>query len=268
MADNQLQKNEPKALKAYFESPTVKTKFEEILGKRAPAFLTSLLQIANGSTALQACSPVSIFNAAATAATLDLPINPNLGFAWILPYKGQAQFQLGWKGFVQLAQRSGQYSRIITAPIYENQFRSWNAVTEDLHVDSNIEGNGIVVGYVAFFRLLNGYEKVEYWTKEKVLNHAKRFSKNFNGNNSIWQSDFDAMALKTVLKNTLSKWGPLSIQMETAMKVDQAIINDPEGQSVTYLDNEGPSRDEIGAKANDATEQAIKALSGEAKGGK
>lgn len=268
--NQQVQKNQPNTLQTFFESEGVKTKFQAVLKERTPQFLTSLFQVVNGNDTLKAANPISIFNAAMIAATLDLPINQNLGFAWIVPYKGQAQFQLGYKGFIQLAQRSGQYARITTAPVYENQFKGWNSITEDLQVDGSIKGQGLIHGYFAFFRLLNGYEKVAYWTRQQVLDHAKRFSKAWDSQNSIWKTDFDKMAMKTVLKSLLSTWGPLSIQMETAIKVDQAVINDAEGNSVTYSDNEGPSREEIGAKANDATEQALKGLTSEAKnqGGK
>lgn len=252
---NEIQKQEEGVLKQYFDSPGIKSKFQELLGQRAPAFLTSLLQVANGNETLRACSPVSIFNSAATAATLDLPINQNLGFAWIVPFKGQAQFQMGYKGYIQLAQRSGQYSRINAIAVYSNQFKSWDELTETLVADFSVEGSGDVAGFVAYFRLLNGYQKTVFWSKEKVWNHARKFSKSL-GDKSIWNTDFDSMALKTVIKNMLSKWGILSVEMQKAIQVDQAVINDPEGNDFHYPDNETTNQD----RAEGSTGKALEGM--------
>ncbi len=146
-------------------------------GKKAQGFISSVLQVINGNKLLNKVDPNSVVNAAATAASLDLPINPNLGFAWIVPYKGKAQFQIGWKGFVQLALRTGQYKRINSIEVYENQFKSFNRLTEELTADFDIVGEGEIVGYAAYFMLTNGMEKMTYWSKEEVINHAKKYSK-------------------------------------------------------------------------------------------
>jgi recombination protein RecT len=185
---------------------------------------------------LKNADPISVYNSAMLAATLDLPINQNLGFAWIVPYGKAAQFQLGVKGLVQLAQRSGQYLNINVIEVYENQFESFNTLTEKLSANFDLPGDGKIVGYAAYFKLINGFEKTCYWTVEKVMQHGKRYSKSYN--NGPWKTDFDAMAKKTVLKSTLSKWGILSIEMQTAVKVDQAVINDETGENVTYVDHE------------------------------
>ena len=185
---------------------------------------------------LKNADPISVYNAALMAATLDLPINQNLGFAWIVPYGKAAQFQLGVKGLVQLAQRSGQYLNINVIEVYENQFESFNTLTENLNAKFDLPGEGKIIGYAAYFKLINGFEKTCFWTTEKVIQHGKRYSKSFN--NGPWKSDFDAMAKKTVLKSTLSKWGILSIEMQTAVKIDQSVINDDQGNDVTYVDHE------------------------------
>jgi recombination protein RecT len=185
---------------------------------------------------LKNADPISVYNAALMAATLDLPINQNLGFAWIVPYGKAAQFQLGVKGLVQLAQRSGQYLNINVIEVYENQFESFNTLTENLNAKFDLPGEGKIIGYAAYFKLINGFEKTCFWTTEKVIQHGKRYSKSFN--NGPWKTDFDAMAKKTVLKSTLSKWGILSIEMQTAVKIDQSVINDDQGESVTYVDHE------------------------------
>lgn len=222
--------------KEYFAKDGVKKKFEELLGKKSVGFITSVMQVVNGNNYLQKASPESIFNAAAMAATLDLPINNNLGLAWIVPYGQSAQFQMGWKGYVQLAQRTGQYKAVNVTEVYENQFTSYNRLTEELDADFTQVGTGAVVGYVAYFKLLNGFEKTSFWTIDEVKRHGVKFSKTFNQKGGVWESNFDAMAKKTVLKNTLSKWGLLSIEMQQATIADQSIIKDVETIDVDYVD--------------------------------
>lgn len=234
-------------IKQFFDREDVKTKFSAMLGKRAPQFITSVLQIATSNKLLENADPLSIYNSAAIAATLDLPLNNNLGFAWIVPYKKNfkdaqgnwqsvvlAQFQIGYRGFIQLAQRTGNYQRINVTEVFANQFKKWNALTEELDADFSIDGTGEVVGFCCYFRLHNGFEKVSYWTIEKVRKHAERYSKSFG--DGPWKTEFDKMAKKTVLKNTLSIWGILSIEMQTAIKADQSVINDAEAIDVTHID--------------------------------
>jgi recombination protein RecT len=237
MSQNQI------TVKQFFAKDAVKSKFEELLGKKANGFVTSVLQVVNNNNLLQKATPESVYNCAAVAATLDLPINNSLGFAWIVPYGGQAQFQIGWKGLVQLANRTGQYKAINVVEVYENQFKSFNRLTEELDADFTQEPSGKIVGYVAYFKLLNGFEKTSYWSVADVEKHAKRFSKTYGG--GVWKSDFDAMAKKTVLKNTLSKWGILSIEMQTATIADQAVIKDAETLDVEYIDASEPNAEQL-----------------------
>lgn len=224
--------------KDLFGQKSIQQRFEAILGKKAQGFISSVLQVINSNNLLSKADPSTVLNAAATAASLDLPINPNLGFAWIVPYKGQAQFQIGWKGFVQLALRTGQYQRLNATEVYENQFKAFNRLTEHLDADFNIEGEGEIVGYAAYFRLSNGMEKMTYWSTKEVVKHAKKYSKAYDKSFSPWQDKDQkhAMALKTVLKNTLSKWGIMSIEMQTAQLADQA-VQVTEGE-YDYVDNE------------------------------
>ena len=223
-------------IKGFFEQTAVKNRFTEMLGKRSNQFISSVLQITANNSILKNADPLSVYNAALMAATLDLPINQNLGFAWIVPYGKQAQFQMGFKGYVQLAQRTGQYTSINVIDVHENQFVSFNTLTEEFNADFSVEGNGKIVGYAAYFKLVNGFEKTCYWTTEKVMAHGKRYSKTYT--NGPWKTDFDAMAKKTVLKSTLSKWGILSIEMQQALKVDQSVIKDEAGDEVQYVDHE------------------------------
>lgn len=224
--------------KDLFSQKSIQQRFEAILGKKAQGFISSVLQVINGNRLLSTADPQTVLNAAATAASLDLPINPNLGFAWIVPYKGKAQFQMGWKGFVQLALRTGQYQRINVTEVFENQFKSFNRLTEELIADFDVEGKGDIVGYASYFRLNNGMEKMTYWSKEEVINHAKKYSQAYGkGSMSPWndKDQFHAMAKKTVLKNAISKWGIMSIEMQTAQLVDQS-VQDQEGD-FKYIDN-------------------------------
>ena len=223
-------------IKTFFEKPAVKNRFAEMLGKRSNQFISSVLQITANNSMLKNADPISVYNSALMAATLDLPINQNLGFAWIVPYGKAAQFQIGFKGLIQLAQRSGQYLNINVIEVYENQFVSFNTLTENLNANFDLPGEGKIIGYAAYFKLINGFEKTCFWTEEKVIQHAKRYSKSFN--NGPWKTDFSAMAKKTVLKSTLSKWGILSIEMQTAVKIDQGVINDETGEDITYVDHE------------------------------
>ena len=234
-----IQKPVTNPTRAFFESTDIKARFNELMGKRAPQFIASVLQSVANNKLLANADPKSVYMAAVTAATLNLPINQNLGFAYIVPYKGEAQFQIGWKGLVQLAQRTGQYQRINVIAVYENQFKAYNALTEELQADFTVDGKGRIVGYAAYFKLNNGFEKLSFWSREKVEQHGRRYSKSFS--NGVWNTDFDAMALKTVLKNTLAKWGILSIEMEEVIIKDQS-VEDFNG-NLRYIDNEADTID-------------------------
>lgn len=231
-------------------SATVQQKFEKLLGAKAPGFISSVLQTVNNNKLLEKADPKTVLNAAATAASLDLPINQSLGRAWIVPFKGQAQFQIGYKGFVELAQRSGKYRAINAIAVYENQFEGFDSLEERLLGDFTKDGEGKVVGYAAYFELLNGFKKTVFWSTERVHEHAKRFSKSFN--NGPWKTDFDAMAKKTVLKHTLANWGVLSIEMQTATIADQAV--QPEEGKYQYLDNV------VDIDANNAEEETARVI--------
>jgi len=227
----------------FFEQDAVKGKFEAMIGKRAPQFITSVLQIVNSNDLLKNAEPVSIYTAAATAATLDLPLNNNLGFAYIVPFNDRksgtvkAQFQLGWKGFVQLAQRSGQFKTISVTPVYEGQVDEEDPLSGMTFNWKNKTSNK-VVGYASYFKLLNGFEKTMYMTVEQVQAHASKYSQTYKRGYGVWKDDFDAMAQKTVLKLLLSKYAPLSVEMQTAEVADQAVINNFDTMEVEYIDNQ------------------------------
>lgn len=211
-----------------------KKRFEEILGKKAPGFISSVISAVKGNANLALCEPGTVLSSAAVAASLDLPINPNLGFAYIVPYSNQAQFQMGWRGFVQLAMRTGQYQTINVSAVCEGEIKRHDKFTGEMEFDSTGKKSDNVVGYVAYFRLLNSFEKWFYMTLEEVQAHGKKYSKSFGNASGRWKLDFDAMAKKTVLKLLLSKFGILSIEMQTAIQADQGVIS---GSDTTdYID--------------------------------
>ena len=255
-----LEHSTNKSLKDLLNSEYVKNRFLEVMGEKAPAFLASVLNAIQKNPELAKCDQQSVLSSAMVAATLDLPVDSNLGFSAIVPYntkiKNQktkeeywvtlAQFQIMYKGFIQLALRSGQYKTINVSPIYEDEFESYDIISGDIQIrpvangyreQENIDK---IIGYVAFFRLINGFERLEYWPLSKIKAHGERYSKSFNHSNGLWKKDPHAMYAKTVLKNTLSKWGILSVSMQNAIVADQGVIRDfrkpIDGENVNYID--------------------------------
>ena len=213
---------EAKTLKGMLESPAYKKKFEEMLGKKAAGFMSSIIAVTNNNNYLMKADPATVIGAAAQAAMLDLPINQSLGFAYIVPYKGAAQFQLGYKGYIQLAQRSGQYVDIGAKTVYEGELEYENRLLDKFRFGERTGDK--VIGYLAYFRLTNGFEKMLFMTLDEMQAHAKKYSQNYKGGTDKWGlADFNVMAEKTVLKRLLSKFGPLSIE---SVQMSQALSND------------------------------------------
>ena len=212
---------------------SVKARFEELLGKKAPGFISSLLSVVNNNKLLAKANPKTVIAAGAMAASLDLPINQNLGFANIIPYGNEAQFQMGYKGYIQLAMRTGQYQTINAAEVYEGEIVKQNRFTGEYEFGEKTSDK--IVGYIAYFKLVNGFEKYLYMSIEEMQAHAKKFSKNYKGGTDKWGiTDFHSMAIKTVLKRLISKYGILSIEMQGQQMVD-AITND--GGKITMHDD-------------------------------
>ena len=243
-----------KQLKTMLSNDNTKSRFKEILGQKAPGFISSILSVANGNTMLQNAEPQSVLNAAVIAATLDLPINPNLGYSAIVPYKDRktgivsGQFQLMYKGLVELCLRSGQFASLIDEVVYEGQLVRKNKFTGEYIFDEDSKTSDKVIGYMAYFRLVNGFEKTFYMTIDEVQKHAKTYSQSYSKGYGVWVDSFDVMARKTVLKLLLSKYAPKSIQMQHALTFDQAVVKNDltaadtiEDAEITYIDNEQPS---------------------------
>lgn len=256
----------PATLKTLLDNDNVKAKFASILNDRANGFMANLAVMASNSEALRKCDPMTIVSAAVVSASLDLPLDPNLGFAAVVPYvtkqkdgsfKDVAQFQMMYKGLIQLAMRSGQYKTIGVTEIFDGQLKSENPLTSEYEFDFATKTSDKVVGYAAYFKLINGFEKTVYWPIEKIDAHGKRYSKTYAKGFGKWKDDFNAMARKTVLKNLLSSWGILSIEMQKAVKYDQSTVKDVDGTEFEYADaEEVKSFDEndVTAKRNGATE--------------
>lgn len=225
-------------VRGLLDKDSVKKRINEIMGRRGPQFSAALVQLTKQNFMLQKCRPETVVGAALTAAALDLPIDPNLGQAHVVPYGQDAQFQMGYKGFIQLAQRSGQMLRMNDVVIPKGALVGWNPLTEELVVDfdrEEVDWNADPAGYAFYFKTVSGFEKTVFWSYDRVLAHAKRFSKSFNKGSSPWQSDFDAMALKSVIKYALNRYGPLSVEVQRLAGRDQGVIDIDD--NVKYPDN-------------------------------
>ena len=236
-----VQKVDPNTVpvKTLLNQELFKKKFEDVLGARAPQFIASVINLVGNDKYLAGCNPISVISACLVAATLDLPIDKNLGYAWIVPYKEKgipkAQFQMGYRGYVQLALRSGQYRSINVINVHEGELVKWDPLTEEMKIDFNQKMSDKVIGYAAYFELLNGFKKAEYWDMQRILEHKNKFSKSDFG----WNKDFNAMARKTVLRNLLNHWGILSIQMQKGMSADMAATEDSAAEAPLLITDDG-----------------------------
>lgn len=229
--------------KHFFNSPAVKQKFSEVLDGNGQQFVASLLSIVTNNNLLAKATNESIMIAAMKAATLKLPIEPSLGMAYIVPYNrnekqgntwvkiNEAQFQMGYKGFIQLAQRSGQIRNINCDIVYKEEFLRYDKVYGTLHLKEEQVDSGEVEGYFASLELINGFRKMIFWKKEKVIAHAQKYSKTYDKqigdfkSGTPWKTEFDAMAQKTLIKELLSKYAPLSTELQEAIIADNEDSN-------------------------------------------
>ena len=208
------------SVKALVQRPEVQERFRQVLGARGNQFAASIVSLVNATPQLRNCAPNSVLAACMTAATLDLPIHPALGLAYVVPFKDEATFQIGYKGLIQLAIRSGQYRFLNSCALYEGQLQRRDKLTGEIWLNHDAPDQGEVIGYVASLQLVNGFRHAVFWSRQEVEAHALRFSKSYKSKTSPWQTDFDAMALKTVLKALLTKWGILSIELQGAITSD------------------------------------------------
>ena len=231
---------QPQTLSALIKSPAVKEQFAEVLKTKGDSFLASVLTTVNNSALLQKAEPTTILSAAMVAASLELPIVPSLGFAALVPFRDGktgvcvCQFQIMARGLVQLALRTGQYRKIEVEAVHTGEIKSRNRFTGEIEFGEATDDN--VVGYLGFFELCNGFRKFLYMSNEEISEHAQKYSQTAKRGFGLWVDNFDAMARKTVLKLLLAKWGPLSVEMQTALLRDQTAETDGNAQP-TYVDN-------------------------------
>lgn len=225
-------------LQSLIQLPDIQKRFNEVLGKRAPSFISSILSAVAANPKLKEADPMSIISSAMIAASLDLPINASLGMAYIVPFKGAASFQIGWKGLAQLAMRSGQFRTLNATKVLEGQLVKRDTFTGEMTFQEEATSDK-VIGYLLYFKLLNGFEKYHYWTVEECEAHGKKFSQTYKKGFGLWKESFDAMALKTVIKSGLSKYAPLSIDMQKAIESDQGVFTEPDALP-QFPDNEAP----------------------------
>lgn len=226
----------------FLEQDSVKNYIAKTLKGKQDNFTLNVTALANSSPQLKACDPNSLLAVAISATALGLDINPNLGYAWAVPYKEKATFQIGSNGYKQLAMRTNKYEKINVTKIYENQFISWNPLYEELEINLSVKPEGKVHGYASYFKRKDGFSKTIYWTREQVEAHGKKYSKSYNSKSSPWQTSFDKMAEKTVIKDLLRNWAELSTEqnIQQAIQKDQSAINinfDTEEETIEYVDN-------------------------------
>lgn len=232
------QQQNMQAIKSELSKPAIQKRIEEMIGRKPDSFVTSVLQVVASNGLLAQSSPESVIGAVYTACALNLPLNNNLGFAYIVPFKGNASFQMGYKGYIQLAQRTGQIKRIGAVAVYDGEEHEdvKNRLTSLIPKDVS----GEIIGYAALLETITGFEAIHVMTIKELKEHATRYSQTFKKGFGVWKDNFDAMAKKTVIKLLISKYAPMSVELQKAVENDQAVVSlDNEGnESINYPDNE------------------------------
>ena len=254
---NELAVTKKQGIAGYLAQEAVKANVENVVGiKDSQRFISSVVSAVQTNPALAECTNASILSAALLGHSLNLPQSPQIGMFYLVPFKNkkkvkdengreqtveivEATFQLSYRGMLQLAMRSGQYKAINVTDIREGEIASYNPI-EDAYeftpeTDINKRMELKIIGYYAYFEMINGFKKGIYWTKEQIDKHAKKYSATYRKGFGLWATDFDAMAKKTMLRQLISKWGIMSVEMERAYVGDQAVIR--EDGTPEYIDN-------------------------------
>lgn len=240
-------------MNAMLDGENLRNRFNDLLGKRTPQFISSIVSLVNSDKNMQQAfyeSPMTVIQAGLKAASFDLPVDQNLGYAYIVPFnnfnkdsgtsKMEATFILGWKGMHQLAIRTGAYKTINVVDVREGELKSYNRLTEEIEIefieDEDERESKPVIGYVGYYRLVNGTEKTIYMTVKQIENHEKKFRKGkYQGKG--WRDDWDAMARKTVYRRLIGKWGVMSIEYQTSR--DGVNLADQMRDEMTEAGNSG-----------------------------
>jgi recombination protein RecT len=237
--------------------------------QKAARFVTAITSAVSTNPALAECEASTIVSAGLLGEGLNLSPSPQLGQYYLVPFNDKknnrkvAQFQLGYKGYIQLAIRSGQYKKLNVLPIKEGELISFNPLEEEIEVqlieDETAREQAATIGYYAMFEYTNGFKKAMYWSKQKMESHAEKYSQGYRAHKgyTFWEKDFDAMACKTMLRQIISKWGIMSIEMQKALENDMGVIS--ENGTVDYIDapaEEAPIQAEV-VDAQPTPEQPI-----------
>jgi recombination protein RecT len=241
--------NQRLGLTAYLTNDAVKNQINQVVGgKDGQRFISAIVSAVNTNPVLQECTNQSILSGALLGESLKLSPSPQLGHYYLVPFndakKGKvAQFQLGYKGYIQLAIRSGQYKKLNVMAIKEGELEYFDPLNEDIKINLMVENwdkreETPTIGYYAFFELVNGFRKAIYWSKAQMESHATKYSPGYRAKKgyTFWEKDFDGMAYKTMLRQLISKWGIMSIDLQTAFEGDMAVIN--EDGTKNYVEND------------------------------
>lgn len=251
MIQNNIAKKPQASFASYVKSDAVLTNISKTLGSatRGKKFVASIISAVNTNKQLQECDFATIVSAGIVGDSLNLSPSPQLGHYYMVPFRDTknnrtvATFQLGYKGYLQLAIRSGQYKKINVVAVKDGELLSYNPFTEDIEVraitDPLEREKAPTIGYYGMFELTNGFTKSMYWSKETMEEHAQKYSKGYAAHKgyTFWEKDFDGMAFKTILRQLISKWGIMSIEMQTAIETDMSFKDDVGSQPV-YFDSE------------------------------
>lgn len=266
MVNNSLVKSKKTNLTAYLTSDAVKSQINKVIGgSNGDRFVSSIISAVQANASLKECTSPSIVSAALLGYSLKLSPSPQLGQYYLVPFynrkKGvsEAQFNLGYKGYIQLALRSGQYKKLNVLAIKEGELINYNPLDEEIEVklidDEEERENAKTIGYYAMFEYLNGFKKTMYWSKAKMESHALKYSQGYKAKKgyTFWEKDFDSMAYKTMLRQLISKWGIMSIDMQSALDSDMGVIK--EDGTVDYVDNVTEESVEDNVVADTTTEE-------------
>ena len=269
-------------LQSMLDSENLRNRFQELLGKRMPSFMSSVVSMVSEDAYLKEAffnAPLSVIQAALKAAAYNLPIDKALGFAYVVPFwngktgRREAQFILGYRGMIQLANRTGAYEKLNVVDVREGELKSFDRLTEDVEVqwytDEEVRESKPVIGYLGYFRLINGFEKKIYMSVKAINAHEKQHRKG-KDRPAIWNDNFDAMACKTVLRKLISKWGLMSIDYQRAdaqtLQIAQDIASGTVDDEITpptiELPNETPAIPEELPTAAQPVETPVAELEG------
>ena len=256
---NEVAKTEQKkmGIASFLAQEAIKANVESVVGQKdSQRFISSVVSAVQTNPSLSECTNGSILSAALLGHSLNLPQSPQLGYFYMVPFKNkkkvkdatgkeitidvtEATFQVSYRGLIQLAMRSGQYKNMNVTDIREGELVSYNPIEDTYEfkaeTDYTKRSSLKVIGYYAFFEMINGFKKGIYWSKEQLESHAKKFSATYRKGFGLWATDFDSMAKKTMLRQLISKWGIMSVEMERAYTGDQAVIR--EDGIPDYIDN-------------------------------